>query len=96
MLDEDGYPTEEALERLRKWDVQKDGVQAALDFAQSLWYYPDRFWREAATDDFGTLVWRYHVSTGGWSGNEEVIHAMRENFILWSLTWVQHRRGGHE
>jgi len=35
------------------------------------------------------------VSTGGWSGNEELIGAMRMNFILWSQWWWSSRRGGH-
>lgn len=38
---------------------------------------------------------RYTFSTGGWSGNEDLIRAMEQNWMIWSLTWVQSRRGGH-
>jgi hypothetical protein len=38
---------------------------------------------------------RYYISTAGWSGNESIIYAMQENNLMWSLNWVQSRRGGH-
>jgi len=33
-------------------------------------------------------------ATGGWSGNEEIIGAMRANYGLWSLYWESSHRGG--
>jgi len=62
-----------------------------MDFVHSLWHWPDWGWKELATDDRTT----YDISTGGWSGNEELIGAMRENFMFWSMCWVSSRRGGH-
>lgn len=32
--------------------------------------------------------------TGGWSGNEEVISAMKENTMGWIMTWSSSHRGG--
>jgi len=37
----------------------------------------------------------YNISTGGWSGNESIIHEMQENSMMWHLNWVQSCRGGH-
>ena len=36
-----------------------------------------------------------YISTGGWSGNEDLIGAMQNNAMLWIMTWVSSRRGGH-
>jgi len=35
------------------------------------------------------------LSTGGWSGNEDIIRALKKNFIFWSMYWQMNRRGGH-
>ena len=93
MLDDDGYPTDEALDLIAKWDV-KD-ITGWFEFVQSLWALTD--WKiEDATDDISDRpVTRYTMSTGGWSDNEDLIHAMQQNWLLWNLTWVQSRRGGH-
>lgn len=32
--------------------------------------------------------------TGGWSGNEMVIQAMKSNIVMWSCCWVSSNRGG--
>ena len=87
-LDEDGYPTDEALARLRNWKI-RDWSEIAdwLAFARSLWRYPD-YWSDA--DANGEMK----VATGGWSGNESVIDAMQENRICWSWSWVESRTGG--
>ncbi len=89
LLDENGYPTEEALRRLREWP-QNDPL-GWFAFAKSMWWRADWGWTES------TLLAGHHVfdvSTGGWSGNEEIIAAMRES-PLWHQTWEVIRRGGH-
>ena len=43
----------------------------------------------------GTLHRTWHVSTGGWSGHEDVISALRDNLMFWMLSWVSSTRGGH-
>lgn len=84
-LDGDGYPTEAAYQRIKNWPVTLEPV-ALLDFIGSLWKYPDRW-----TVDDGI----YTVSTGGWSGNEDLLAALRENPVYWMTTWVKSVRGGH-
>ena len=98
----DSYPTEEELEKIKTWDLIEGNdarhpkLYALLDYVQSLWMYDDRFnlthghytrWHRT----YRTL----YLSTGGWSGNESIIVALRQNFIFWSMFWRQSRRGGH-
>lgn len=90
MLDGDGYPDDLTLDTIRDWDFRK-GFREWLEYVQDTWYYPDYFRSRVLRD--GRV--RFYVSTGGWSGNEELISAMRRNFICWSYTWVMSRRGGH-
>ncbi len=97
-LDEDGYPTEETLQAIEKWRGDFKGFFYTL---KPVWKYHEPLawcgWHEdVVKDDIeDRQVLRFSLSTGGWSGNESLISAMRKNYVLWSLTWVQVRRGGH-
>ena len=79
------YPEDDELEKIRTWPMEDfDGW---MKFIQSIWAYEDYIDEEDG-------VW--YVSTGGWSGNEEIIQAMRTNeSYLWIFHWVSSRRGGH-
>jgi len=100
-LDEDGYPTEEVLEYIERWHWSD--AKAMFEYIQKIWVYADfGYWREeiVSKDDYNGMEYnepkhRYYISTAGWSGNESIIGAMKENTMLWSLNWVQSRRGGH-
>jgi len=102
MPDQDGYPEEEELERVKNWtasDVKGRIVYKGLvEFLERIWWCPDfGFSTEDGIEDSvrERPITILKLSTGGWSGNEEIIGALRSNFILWSLCWVQSRRGGH-
>ena len=95
-LDADGYPSEAALEIIEKWHW--DDIPEWFMFIEDIWYLRTWGWAtELEPHDYlkDKQVRRYHISTAGWSGNESIIKAMQQNFMLWSLTWVQSRRGGH-
>jgi hypothetical protein len=81
------YPTDEQLQRIREWPGHR--LQSWFTYIQEAGnYWPnDDYWHQ----EDGV----YHISTGGWSGNESIVDAMRENFACWSQTWESHRRGGH-
>lgn len=84
-MSESEYPTDEELQQLESWPY--DDIQGGLEFAVSLWKYPDYIARED-----GVL----YLATGGWSGNESIIAAMRANIGIWSR-WICSSRGGaHE
>jgi hypothetical protein len=95
-LDADGYPSEAALEIIEKWHW--DDIPGWFKFIEDIWYLRTWGWatkleQHAYVKDKQVL--QYHISTAGWSGNESIIGVMQQNFMLWSLTWVQSRRGGH-
>lgn len=81
-MDEDGYPTEETISRIRNWSYTDfEGLAA---FCHSLWIYDDY-------SSWDGKVW--NVSTGGWSGHEEIISEIPQAWkFLFKAEW---RRGGH-
>lgn len=96
LRDEDGYPTEAAIEIIENWPY--DDIKGWFDFIGSIWHLKDWGWTEVEEkhDYLDKMVHRYYISTAGWSGNESLIRAMENNkFFCWTLTWVQSRRGGH-
>ena len=96
LLDDDGYPTEIALEAIEKWHW--DDIPGWFKFIEGLWYMRSWGWTEVDEPHEyyeDKIVHRYKISTAGWSGNESIIHAMQNNEMMWWLNWVQSRRGGH-
>lgn len=93
-LDSDGYPTEATLERIKSWP--HDDWPGLFAFMKSVWWAADWGWHEepgATTLDKPCR--KFHISTAGWRGNEDVIRALRENWLFWARCWEQSRRGGH-
>ena len=86
MPDKDGYPTEQELERVRSYDIVNGSLIEFMEYIKSIWQYEDYF-------EFYQGKW--HISTCGWSGNETIIGAMKQNAMFWMLYWEQSRRGGH-
>lgn len=100
-MSDDDYPSDEDLLQIEQWECAWDASGKHPYFApffellKSHWWMPDWGWREYDGSDDGDPVHVYHISTGGWSGNESLLGAMQRNFIVWSLTFNTHRRGGH-
>lgn len=93
-IDEDGYPTRETLLKIEEWS---GSPQELMKFVEDIWWMNSALWKVADTPHRwreGSTVKTYTVSTGGWSGNEDIIRAM-ERSSLWSWIWYQSRRGGH-
>lgn len=89
-FDKDGYPTEKYLKAIEKYDfLSWDKVRSFIQFCKDGWSYPDRF------RITGKNVLKVYMSTGGWSGNESIIHAMQKNRVFWMVSWVKSIRGGH-
>lgn len=106
-LDKEGYPTKEILKYIEKYDVSKQSVRFLIELIQSIWWASE--WGFEITekrDNFKSVENikdkpRYHsrkriyISTGGWSGNEDIIRALKLNKWFYCFYWVQSRRGGH-
>lgn len=95
VLDEDGYPTDYALDLIEMWHWSNP--KGWFDFINSIWHLKGWGWNESEIIDevSGKEVHSYDISTAGWSGNESIIKAMERNGMMWHLNWVQSRRGGH-
>lgn len=86
----DEYPTEGNLEIIKKFNLLKNDVMELLDYIEAIWWQPD--WGFVKK---GKRVIKLQLHTGGWSGNEDIINALQQNFVFWSMYWVKHIRGGH-
>lgn len=100
-FDADGYPTDQTTETIRTWDVNTvaDAI-ACMDYVGRAWKWPEWGWSKTPgwrPDDEPTRhpVTRYLISTGGWSGNEELYDALDDNVTIRMLGWQSSRRGGH-
>lgn len=95
-LDDDGYPTDDALELIEKWHF--NDAKGLFNFIHSIWHLASWGWKEGEEPHElfdGDKVYRYNISTAGWSGNESIIKALQANYMMWHVCWVQSRRGGH-
>jgi hypothetical protein len=92
-MDADGYPEEHELEKIRTWPILNPSeTHALVDYVAERWRWPEFGWHEYRDRD-GARV--FALSTGGWSGNEDLIAAMRGNYVWWSFCWIVSRSGGH-
>ena len=95
-LDEDGYPTDDAITIIEKWHW--NDIPGWFTFINSIWHLASWGWTESnETDDMNPdkKIYRYYISTAGWSGNETLIRAMQNNDMMWTFTWFESQRGGH-
>ena len=80
----DDYPDDDELEKIKKW--RWDDSKGLMEYVCDLWR------------DYGFIKQDeniYELSTGGWSGNEDIIGALQENTMFWAMYWWSSRRGGH-
>lgn len=82
-MGDDNYPTQEELDKIKSWP-HTDFV-GLVDFCISIWTFGDWATRKGS---------RCRFATGGWSGNEDIIEALRENRVFWMSCWDSSHRGG--
>lgn len=99
-LDEDGYPTSDALSLIETW--HHSDPKGLFNFIEKVWHLKYFGWHlvVGGEDEWTKMKIpenkiRYYLSTAGWSGNEQIIHSLESNVEMWDLIWLQSRRGGH-
>lgn len=94
-MDLEGYPEEEELELIRKWDI-KDSF-GLIKYIKERWAYHDSIKETWIDDEFnkGKKLLRIEFHTCGWSGNESLIYALLDNHIFKAFCYVEWHRGGH-
>lgn len=92
LLNQDGYPSDETLYKIENWDVSStEKIIDLFNFIKPIWHFS--CWQEFK--DLNENLILYKLSTFGWSGNEDIIMSMNNNFKLWSLIWYSSKKGGH-
>ena len=92
-MPKDGYPTEEDLALLHTFTGTWREYMAYIRSISNYWSAPNPWgWTEEDSADRGERI--YSISTGGWSGNEDIIRVLIDE-PLWSIYWEESRRGGH-
>ena len=85
------YPSKFEEQAIKEWDViSKEGTLSLIDFIGEIWEYGTMGFIKK-----GKRVIKLELHTLGWSGNEDIIQALKQNFIFWSMNWDMSRRGGH-
>lgn len=82
------YPSEEFLAWVRSYDVLKEGPCKLIQAIKDEWQWRDliRWYPKIRT---------LKISTGGWSGHEDIISALQENSLFFAMYWWATLRGGH-
>ncbi len=77
----------DSFQAIKSWELKKS--QDYYDLAKFI----IRNWKY---DDYISLRGRkFKLSTGGWSGNEEVMSALDQNKMFNMVCWESSKRGGH-
>ncbi len=82
-FDANGYPTDETLETIKVWAYPFCGL---ITYVRKAWHSNGVIRQEA--DGCTAFV------TGGWSGNEELLGALKANHSFWSMYWESSHVGG--
>jgi len=86
-MDEDGYPEEDVLKKIREWNLVKDGYHDLIRLVQENWKFEE-------FEYFALNGKNLELHTGGWSGNEDIIDALKQT-DFWTAYWMKTERGGH-
>jgi hypothetical protein len=93
-----GYPTDAALKRIEEWEPMD--ANACLDFVAAIWHWPDFGVSHELRPSESEIVHaephhrHLRLATGGWSGNESIVAAMKHNAVFRAFTWQLTAAGG--
>jgi hypothetical protein len=81
----------------------EDGYRELMAYVRERWNYADiGYWAESGRRPAEVRKYShrpgqryYDISTGGWSGNEDIIAALERNWMFMAICWQRSRTGGH-
>jgi hypothetical protein len=88
-MDKDGYPEDHELEEIENYDLKHGSPKEFFDKVFDLWYLGESEYSSVFIEDEVKIT----LHTYGWSGNEDIIRAMKKS-VMWSLFWYSSHRGG--
>lgn len=93
-LDSDGYPTEELLKIIEDYQPKDMPILELIDLICNNWHHGD-YGYKLHKKYKGKIKLELH--TLGWSGNEEIISAIKSNIWLthFTMRYVKWHTGGH-
>ena len=99
MLDPDGYPSSQDLQKIATWPLPVNlDWTLLMEFIRGLWRYPEYFYVLNNDPQLKHETWNeppyYVLGTGGWSGHEEIIDALQQNSLFWGMCWWSSNAGG--
>lgn len=95
VLADDGYPSDAELDRIENWSAPRiKDLFPLMAYVRERWKYP-QYWEERDVEEYSRRDREYEISTGGWSGNESLIHALESNMMFSIIAPWSWRRGGH-
>jgi len=98
LLDKDGYPTKKTLKKISKWNVKKD-PKGLIDLLLDVWQWGEKMLivrKGFSTGLFRKAIMKIEMHTGGWSGNESIIEALKKHEYGLFLFYLEKEiRGGH-
>jgi len=86
-LDDDRYPLEASIKIIKEWDHTK-GWNRLIEFCVPAFEFYGRC-------EYRSIDMTWEIATGGRSGCEEVIGALRSNTMFWMICWKMSKRGGY-
>ncbi len=93
-LDNEGYPTDEYLKFIKDYTFDTMPIMDMVNIICENWYFGD--WGCSLSRKYRGIR-KLELHTGGWSGNEEIIDAIRSNIYLthFKMQYVKWYTGGH-
>lgn len=85
------YPSEVELDHIEHWD---GSLKELIEFIQSIWEYEPPILRVGRDHIHRKKCYKLEIHTWGWSGNEDIVEALRMT-MFWFTYWQRSDRGGH-
>lgn len=82
-MNSDAYPSEAVKTKIEDWPTRNNAGLAR---------YIVEVWHPMGYAKYANGQLR--LMTGGWSGNEQLVDALKNNVFFWAACWVKSERGG--